>query len=155
MNGRQIDRILSMDTITSPFFQGVYSIDTIPLLREKSAIVINNDESWEAGSHWLALFVDERKRLEFYDSYGKPPDFYGHYLNNYVSHYSNVCWNSITFQSPTSNVCGHYCIYFLRRRCMGDSMYSIIHHLCQYKSNDFRLYQFVKKKYGVRFVFRK
>lgn len=148
MDGLQLFYILSQEKITSPFFQGVYSRDTLPVLQENTCVIVNTDDSSQPGTHWLALFVNDKRELEFYDSYGKPPEFY----NVNTTSYSDVQWNSKMFQSPTSNVCGQYCIYFLLKRCQGHSMYYILNQL---NVNDFQMYQFVKKRYGVRFVFRK
>lgn len=155
MDGRQIDKILSQDVITAPTFQGVFAADMIPPLKEKSAIVVNQDDSSQPGSHWIAIYVDKDNNLEFFDSYGQSPFLYGKFIRDYVSTYKNISWNSVVFQSMTSNVCGLYCIYFILKRCQGKSMFSIIQNLCENKRNDFQIYQFVKKKYGVRFVFRK
>ncbi|GBN88411.1 hypothetical protein AVEN_170569-1 [Araneus ventricosus] len=76
MNGNEIHFILSRDPYTSPLFRGVFSSDTIPMLKEKSAIVVNADKSSEPGSHWLA-FYQEADDIDFFDSYGNPPEFYG------------------------------------------------------------------------------
>lgn len=151
MNGLQLHFILSQDIVTAPYFKGIYAKDTLPILQANTCTVVNSDDSTEPGSHWLALFVNENKTLEFFDSYGNSPDFYG--LD--TSHYLNVIWNTQMFQSPTSNVCGQYCVYFLLKRCQSFSLDSVLNLFEVCKINDFQLYQFVKKKYGVRVVFRK
>lgn len=154
MDGESIHNILSKNPVTSFNFKGVYSVDTIPSLGENQAIIVNTDESTKPGSHWLAFHMDGRKKLEFFDSYGNSPDFYG--LNVYdLFDISDVCWNCVTFQSLTSNVCGAYCIYYIYKRCQKMSMVSILKKLNVTEKNDFRMYQFVKKKFGVRFAFKK
>lgn len=155
MDAIVIHQILSQNTITAPFFRGVFASDTIPDLAERSAIVVNLDESSEPGSHWVAFYKENNKRVEFFDSYGNSPEFYGDRFDNFISQFSEVNWNSTSFQSPTSNVCGAYCIYFLFKRCQGHSLYSIISYLNMCKTNDFRMYQFVKKTFGVRMIFKK
>ncbi|GBN06781.1 hypothetical protein AVEN_268923-1 [Araneus ventricosus] len=144
MNGNQIHFILSRDPHTSPFFSGIFASDTIPMLKEKSAIVVNADKSSEPGSDWLA-FYQEADNVEFFYSYGNPPEFYGPRFQDFTSNYSSVYWNSTTLQSLTSNVCGAYCIYFILKRCQGHSLYSIVSNLSHCQKNDFRMYQFVKK----------
>lgn len=151
MNGIQLFHILSHDNSTSPYFKGVYAKNTLPLLESNTCAVVNTDDSSKAGSHWLAFFVTDKKNLEVFDSYGNSPHFYGIQTSNYV----NIEWNSIVFQSLTSNVCGHYCIYFLLKRCQGQSLYSIVDYLYNTNIKDFQIYQFVKKKYGVRIIFKK
>lgn len=150
MDGLQLFHILSHDTSTAPFFKGVYARDTLPILQVNTCAIVNADDSALPGSHWIALFVNTSKVLEFFDSYGNSPDFY----RIDVSYYPKIEWNSTVFQSLTSNVCGQYCIYFLHKRCQGRSLYSIVDDLCQRRKPDFQVYQFVKKKYGVRLVFR-
>lgn len=151
MNGIQLNHILTHDGSTSPYFQGVYAKNTLPQLESNTCAIVNTDDSSEAGSHWLAFFVTKEKNLEVFDSYGNSPHFYGIQTSNYA----NIKWNSIVFQSLTSNVCGHYCIYFLLKRCQGHSLYSIVDYLYITNVKDFQMYQFVKKKYGVRIVFKK
>lgn len=155
MDSRQINKILSQDPSTAPAFKGVFPSDVIPPLQKNSAVVVNRDDSSLPGTHWLCMYVDASDNLEFFDSYGQPPSFYGDFIKDYVSKYSNVCWNSVSFQSPTSNVCGHYCIYFIVKRCQGHSLYSIVRNLSVNKKNDFQMFQFVKKKYGVRMIYNK
>ncbi|GFT35664.1 uncharacterized protein F54H12.2 [Trichonephila clavipes] len=81
---------------------GVYASDTIPILKKKSTIVVNLDASSQPGSHWLA-FYHENNCIEFFDSYGYPPEYYGEGFRDFVSKFSTVSWNCIPFQSPTSN----------------------------------------------------
>ncbi|GFY67335.1 uncharacterized protein F54H12.2 [Trichonephila inaurata madagascariensis] len=94
------DTVLSQEKTTSPYFQGVYSRDTLPPLQENMCAIVNSDDSSQPGTHWLALFVNDKRELEFYDSFGQPPVFY----NISTTTYLDVLWNSKVFQSPTSNV---------------------------------------------------
>ena len=155
MEATLIHRILSQNVSTKPYFRGVYASDTIPPLKNKSAVVVNLDKSSERGSHWICMFTEDGKHLEFICSYGKSPYFYGDIFKTFLLNFSHVSWNNTCFQSLTSNVCGAYCIYFLLKRCQGHSLYCIIHELKKCKKNDFRIFQFVKKNFGVRMVFKK
>lgn len=155
MDSYEINRILSQDSYSANFFSGVYSADNIPLLEHHSSIIVNSDISSSPGTHWLAFYSEDGESLEFFDSYGNPPEFFGEYFLEACSKYKSVSWNKKEFQSPTSNVCGAYCIYYTRRRCQGHSMYSILNELSLNKKNDFRMYQFVKKRYGVKMIFKK
>lgn len=155
MDSLQIHRILSRDKHTLQFYKGVYPSDQIPILGKKSIIVVNIDDSSKLGSHWVTFYKEKDGELEFFDSYGQPPEFYGKNILKYASAFPTVLWNSKSFQSPTSNVCGAYCVYFCLKRCQGFSMKSIVNSLNHSKKNDFRIYQFVKKRYGVNIIFRK
>lgn len=155
MNNLNIYKILSRDPHTSKYFVGVFPSDKIPRITEfPAALVINTDKHTEEGSHWLAIFIVNHQTLEFFDSYGFPPDKYGEDITRFVTRYSRIKWNKICLQSLTSNVCGPFCIYFLLKRCKGLDMYFIVCNLAG-KKNDFRMYQFVKKMYGVKFIFKK
>lgn len=151
MDGEQIHTILMNDPMTSVRFRGVFARDTIPNLEKNQGIIINTDESSLPGTHWLAIYKNEDDELEFFDSFGRSPYFYGFDLYNLFD-VKKVCWNSVKFQSITSNVCGAYCIFFLYKRCRNVSMLSILRRLNVNKRNDFVMYQFVKKKFGVRFA---
>ncbi|GFW50631.1 uncharacterized protein TNCV_2889331 [Trichonephila clavipes] len=50
--------------------------DTLPPLEENMCAIVNFDDSSQPGTHWLALFVNDKRELEFYDSFGQPPVFY-------------------------------------------------------------------------------
>ena len=52
-----------------PRFNGVYSRDNLPAKIKKGAYVINLDEYEDAGSHWIALYV-KNKKVVYFDSFG-------------------------------------------------------------------------------------
>ncbi|GFY66134.1 uncharacterized protein F54H12.2 [Trichonephila inaurata madagascariensis] len=57
------DRVLSQEKATSHYFQGVYSRDTLPSLQENMCAIVNSDDSSQPGTHWLALFVNDKREL--------------------------------------------------------------------------------------------
>lgn len=155
MNTLDIQRILRRDPYTTRYFVGVFPSDKIPPIQTFPAVlVINTDKHTDVGSHWLALFIEENRTLEFFDSYGLHPETYGEDIARFVMNYPKLKYNTVSLQSPTSNVCGQYCIYFLVKRCQGFCMNFIVCNLTG-KKNDFRMYQFVKKRYGVNMIFKK
>ncbi|KMQ87608.1 hypothetical protein RF55_13066 [Lasius niger] len=117
-------------------------------------MVVNTDKHDETGTHWLSIYLQNEQTLEFYDSFGLPPEVYGEDISRFVKKYSDVVWNSTPVQSLTSNVCGQFCIYFIVKRSQGFCMKMIVSPLVG-KKNDFRMYQFVKKRYGVNMIFKK
>ena len=155
MNSSQIHAILSRDPASARYFEGVFPSDKIPVARKfPCALVLNTDKHDEKGTHWLAVYIQDKETLEFFDSYGLPPETYGEDITRFVNQHRRIQWNKMTFQSLTSNVCGQYCIFFIVKRCQGLCMNSIINVLSRNK-NDFRMYQFVKKRYGVNMIFKK
>lgn len=155
MNSSQIHTILSRDPVSARYFEGVFPSDKIPTIRKfPCALVLNTDKHDEKGTHWLAVYIQDKRTIEFFDSFGLPPEVYGEDITRFIKRYYRIQCNKIPVQSVTSNVCGQYCIYFIVKRCQGLCMKSIIHLLSK-KKNDFCVFQFVKKRYGVRLIFKK
>ena len=55
--------------------------------------------------------------IVYFDSYGLAPAFVG--LESYMDTYFLAGWiyNRKTLQALFSNVCGHYCVYYILFRC--------------------------------------
>ena len=49
-------------------FNGVYSRDNLPKTIKKGVYVINLDEYEDAGTHWIALYV-KNKKVVYFNSY--------------------------------------------------------------------------------------
>ena len=76
MNSRQLRWILSNEKATSRTFKGVYALDEIEHIKQKSfpfAYVFNLDPSYKPGVHWVAVYIDRRGHIEYFDSFGRPP----------------------------------------------------------------------------------
>src|SRR6267154_1942226 len=98
-------------------FRGVYAADKIPRIVSKtSAMVFNTDPAHKEGKHWVAVYFKDG-RGHYFDSYGRRPplDFASFMTRN--SH--KWTWNKKCMQSFGSNVCGHYCLYFLHEMSRG------------------------------------
>ena len=52
-----------------PRFNGVYSRDNLPHQIKGGAYVINLDEYFGIGAHWIALYVNS-KNFTYFDSFG-------------------------------------------------------------------------------------
>ena len=71
MNSRQLCWILSNDKVTSRTFKGVYALDEIVHIKQKSfpsAYVFNLDPSYKPGSHRVAVYIDRKGGPEYLDS---------------------------------------------------------------------------------------
>ncbi|MEW8543556.1 MAG: hypothetical protein AB2693_08460, partial [Candidatus Thiodiazotropha sp.] len=55
---------------------GVYAADEIPKYVRHRGFIANTDASSKPGKLWCAFYFDDRGQSEFFDSYGKPPDYY-------------------------------------------------------------------------------
>lgn len=127
MNSLQLEHILSRALRrTGTTFLGVFPADLIPdsSTNYPCCYVANTDPHTQDGTHWVAFYLDSPDHLDFFDSYGMPPSAY-----QFPVVASHVQSNSRDFQSHTSDVCGHYCVYFLYHRCRRQSLRSITQNL--------------------------
>ena len=125
MNTAEIEIILK-DSLrpTRTTFLGVFPRDRIPvydsLTQFPCSFVANTDPDGEPGTHWVAFYLESAQHVEFFDSYGSPPEEYK-FSNQSVVHY-----NTHQFQDFSSNVCGQYTIYFVHHRSRSDTIHSVL-----------------------------
>lgn len=98
----------------------------------KVGIIYNLDISTQPGSHWVALYIDNKNNeINYYDSYGSIPiqlirKFIKRLINNYKEHNINptIIYNDKRHQYGGSE-CGMYSMNFILERMHGTSMYEI------------------------------
>lgn len=122
MNSEQLSRALNFlnKQKNRKFAVGVYAADLIPkTFTRPAAFIVNTDDYGQPGTHWIAVFIPHKGRIEFFDSYGLPP-----YIENHILFLRKRSWthNDREIQSLTSTVCGHYCLLYLAARMNGISM---------------------------------
>lgn len=123
MNSSEITKALSK-TI---FFGGVFPCDRVPVPRRLPvSYVINTDPSDESGTHWVALFVGNDHKVEYFDSFGFPPLQFE--IQDFIREVSNreFVYSSASLQHPYANSCGRYCIAFVKSKGKGSSFVSFI-----------------------------
>jgi hypothetical protein len=119
MNTDQIDRILKRNIGN---FDGVFSRDRLPV--KPRLLVCNTDPSNRPGQHWIAIYVGEDGRGEYFDSLAcEPLDTFRRYMDR---HCLNWTCNDRQLQSVVSRFCGHYCIYYCLLRSRGLDMRRIV-----------------------------
>ena len=112
MNSLQIEGLLKKDSQAKKIFKKVCALDEIETPSYPSAYVINSDTCNKKGEHWVVVYFDKNRRGEYFDSYGLSPAVLG--LEAYMDRFSlDWIYNRKTIQSLFSNVCGHYCVYFI------------------------------------------
>ena len=122
MDSNEIEEFLRGDRMCRGRFQGVFSVDTLP--ENPRLLICNTDPSTEPGLHWIAIFVDQNGRGEFFDSFGrKPPDVFADYMNAKCIHW---IYNTRQLQSFASPVCGQYCLFYCSFRCRGFDLNRIV-----------------------------
>ena len=88
----------------------------------KLGMILNLDSYKEAGSHWVAVYIDKKKKtLEYFDSTGNHPNNnIKHYINQLLSYFPNYKYlqNNYKHQFLDSE-CGVYSIYYIIHRLLG------------------------------------
>ena len=145
MNSLQIEGLLKKNLQAKKIFKKVCALDQIEVPSYSSAYVINSDTSDKKGEHWVAVYFVKNRRGEYFDSYGLPPAILG--LEAYMDRFSlDWIYRSKTIQSLFSNVCGHYCVYFILFRCRNISLYAILSVLIlNLTENDGRVFDFIRE----------
>lgn len=142
MNSNQLDRILGKNYYTKKYFKGVYSSNNIPTYKIfPHCFVANTDKKGTFGEHWVGFFIKDDKNAEYFDSYGEDPN---RDITKFLSNFSKVNLNNRSIQSPFSDSCGHYCVYYIYNKCKGISFIEIIKNLLSSKTSDSLVKYFVK-----------
>lgn len=124
MESTQLLRILScMNKHNKNKFKvGVFAADKLPRkFKKPAAFIANTDNHDQGGTHWIAFFIPEKGKPEYFDSYGLFSFTDGHlkFMSNVSKSWIN---NKMCLQSLTSKVCGQYCLVFLITRMRGFSL---------------------------------
>lgn len=89
--------------------------------------IANTSPHNESGQHWVAFYVVDEKRGEFFDSFAHPPEYYSRKFTNFFQRQSVITeWNHKRLQSDISTVCAQYCVYYLLHRSRVQTLQEII-----------------------------
>ena len=101
---------------------GVFARDELPdLIREIRllCLIMNTDPKEQPRTHLLALYAPLARSIELFDSFGFSPSIYNlDFLDPLHSSYS--------LQSPSTSLCGHYCIVYIYLRFHNYSLNDIV-----------------------------
>ena len=126
-----------------PRFNGVYSRDNLPKTIQKGAYVINLDEYADTGTHWIALYV-KNKKVVYFDSFGieHVPKEIIKFIKN-----KDIIANIFRLQAYDSIVCGYYCIEFINYILKGKTLldYTNLFSPNDFKKNDQVIKRIFKK----------
>ena len=92
--------------------------------RKDRFVISNTDTSGGPGKHWVVLYFPEQGPHEFFDSLGNSPNYYGVGFEKFLDKKYLMCTTQL--QQTTSNVCGLYCVYYVLKRCQGNTMRDIV-----------------------------
>ena len=117
MNTIQINEIFSEHSYTRRIYKGTRAFNELPKrITRPSAFIINTETKDKQGEHWLAIFYNSNGSVDFFDSFGLGPTFYG--LDDFLIKTSNKCtFNTVALQSLNSDFCGYYCVLFILFKC--------------------------------------
>ena len=123
MNSREIVKNLNTFNPLKNIFLGVKAVNELPKtqIQEKCWCIVSNCCPRDLpGEHWVAIFCENNK-IEFFDSYGLPPQFFDGidtFLSAQQTNGMNkeCVFNNQQLQSFDTPVCGHYCILYLKSR---------------------------------------
>ena len=102
-----------------PRFNGVFSRDNLGSTVKNGAYVINLDEYHDIGTHWVALYVNN-KTVTYFDSFGVehiPKEIIKFNGNN-----KKIIKNIYRIQAYDSIMCGYFCIGFINFMFNGKSL---------------------------------
>ena len=117
-----------------PRFNGVYSRDNLNDKIKDGTYVINLHEYSDIGTHWIALYVNN-KTVTYFDSFGVEhirKDIKG-FIDN-----KNITGNIFRIQAHDSVMCGYFCIGFIMYMVMSKSLTNYTNRFSQndFKKND-------------------
>ena len=112
-----------------PRFNGVFSRDNLPNSIKNGAYVINFDEYYDIGTHWVALYVNNNTII-YFDSFGVehiPKEIIKFIGSNEQSSSAkarnkNIIANIYRIQASDSIMCGYFCIGFINFMFDGNSL---------------------------------
>ena len=119
-----------------PRFNGVFSRDNLPNIIKNGAYVINLDEYHDIGTHWVALYVNNKTAI-YFDSFGVehiPKEIMKFIIRTSFglcskelgsavgSHRKTIITNIYRRQAYDSVVCGYFCIGFINFMFNGKSL---------------------------------
>ena len=115
-----------------PRFIGVYSRDNLPDKIKDGAYVINLDEYSAIGTHWIALYVNN-KTFTYFDSLRIEhiPKEVKKFIGN-----KNIISNIYRIQNYDSIICGYFCIGFIDFKGKSSTDYTNLFSRNNFKKND-------------------
>ena len=94
-----------------PRFNGVFSRDNLGSAVKNGAYVINHDEYFDIGTHWVALYVNN-KTITYFDSFGV--EHIPREIMKFIARKKIITYDSI--------MCGCFCIGFINFMFNGKSL---------------------------------
>ena len=101
-----------------PRFIGAYSRDNLPDKIRDGAYVVNLDEYSDIGTHFIALYVNN-KTVTYFDCFGI--EHISKEVKKFVNN-KNIIANILRIKAYDSVTCGYFCIGLINYTFMGKSL---------------------------------
>ena len=126
-----------------PRFIGVYSRDNLSDKIKDGGYVINLDEYYDIGTHWIALYVNN-KIVTYFDSL--VIEHIPKEVKKFIGS-RNIISNIYRIQNYDSVMCGYFCIGFIDYMFKGKSLtdYTNLFSLNNFKKNDDKIFKLFSK----------
>ena len=121
MNTQELESYLKHIICKNKYFGGVLAANELPSAVDKKPcfFIVNIDENWKKGRHWVVLYFPDIGLPNFFDSLGMSPVHYNHIFNFLLLKEGGKYWyNCKRLQNFNSMYCGYYCLYFILCRCI-------------------------------------
>jgi hypothetical protein len=126
-----LDTFLKSDARTAPYYRGIYPSDqlgNVSLRSLPACIVVNTSPSTVTDGHWIAIYIGPFSN-EVFCSFGLNYDSLVHDFITYnMLNVSNIRYNPVMVQSPSSSMCGYYVAAYLVHRCQDIPMVKFLRH---------------------------
>ena len=142
MDTHEIANIVGRDKKASELFLGVFAGDQLPTKKINDDVwllITNCCASNLPGLHWVGIFGN-KDGIEFFDSYGLPPDAYPLVKLFIKSQKPKLLrYNSVQIQNVHSQACGWYALFFVFNKSRGRSLETILKALLRTKLSDYMI----------------
>ena len=93
-------------------------------VRKGQFVFANTDARNGPGKHWVVFYFPTEGPFEFFDSLGQSPEDYNVNFETVLAKDYWRCFDRL--QEDGSDVCGLYCVYYVKTRCKGLCMKDIV-----------------------------
>ena len=119
------------DYQNEPRVNGAYSRDSLPHKIKDGTYVINLDEYSDIGTHWIALYVNN-KTVTYFDSFGV--EHIQKEIKEFINK-KNIIANIYRLQTYDSVMCGYFCTKFIDLMLKSNSLTELTN---PFLPNDFK-----------------
>jgi len=133
LDSLDVARLIEKDASTRSLFGGCVPADrlTDELANAVpgSLFLVNTDESWKPGRHWLALCVENEDVVELFDSYGLGALAYPAVRRALVGSGKTVLCDGRRLQAIGTRTCGHFCVAYCLAKSRGVTLDDVVGYL--------------------------